>query len=72
MLKNTMLIALASLALNGALRTQDKAPPQARPEVGKPAPTARLNDYKGNIVALGGKQKNWSLIAFFPKAATPG
>jgi hypothetical protein len=50
------------------------APAQApkRPEVGKPAPALRLNDHKGEIVELGGKRANWSVLAFFPKAATPG
>jgi hypothetical protein len=49
--------------------------PQAgakKPEVGKPAPALRLNDHKGNIVELGGKRANWTVLAFFPKAATPG
>lgn len=67
-----LFLALATLALLPMLAPQDKAPAQTRPEVGKPAPTARLNDHKGAIVAVGGKQKNWSVLAFFPKAATPG
>ena len=45
---------------------------QKRPEVGKPAPTLRLNDHHGEIVELGGKRENWTVLAFFPKAATPG
>ena len=43
-----------------------------RPEVGKPAPVLRLNDHKGEIAELGAKRANWSVLAFFPKAATPG
>jgi peroxiredoxin len=43
-----------------------------KPEVGKPAPSVRLNDHHGNIVELGGKRPNWTVLAFFPKAATPG
>jgi hypothetical protein len=43
-----------------------------KPEVGKPAPAVRLNDHHGNIVELGGKRANWTVLAFFPKAATPG
>jgi len=43
-----------------------------RPEVGKPAPAIRLNDHHGKIVELGGKRANWTVLAFFPKAATPG
>jgi hypothetical protein len=45
---------------------------QKKPEVGKPAPAMRLNDHRGQIVELGGKRANWSVLAFFPKAATPG
>jgi len=48
------------------------APQAKRPEVGKPAPALRLNDHHGNIVELGGKRANWTVLAFFPKAATPG
>mgnify|MGYP003578693993 CR=1 FL=1 len=47
-------------------------PAMKRPEVGKPAPAVRLNDHHGNIVELGGKRANWTVLAFFPKAATPG
>lgn len=61
---------LALLALDWALGPQSGAP--KKPEVGKPAPTLRLNDHRGNIVELGGKRANWSVLAFFPKAATPG
>jgi len=51
-----------------------ESPKQAmkKPEVGKPAPAVRLNDHHGNIVELGGKRANWTVLAFFPKAATPG
>jgi hypothetical protein len=58
------LVALASLAPQGG------AP--KKPEVGKPAPAIRLNDHHGKIVELGGKRANWTVLAFFPKAATPG
>jgi hypothetical protein len=43
-----------------------------KPEIGKPAPSVRLNDHHGNIVELGGKRATWTVLAFFPKAATPG
>lgn len=43
-----------------------------RPEVGKAAPAVRLNDHHGSIVELGGKRATWTVLAFFPKAATPG
>jgi peroxiredoxin len=42
------------------------------PEVGQAAPAFRLNDHLGKVVALGGKRSTWSVLAFFPKAATPG
>jgi hypothetical protein len=44
----------------------------ARPEVGKPAPAFRLNDHSGTARAIGGKSENWTVLAFFPKAMTPG
>lgn len=61
------LIGLLTLAHQGAPKT-----PAKMPEVGKPAPALRLNDHHGNIVELGGKRTNWTVLAFFPKAATPG
>jgi hypothetical protein len=48
---------------------QDKQP---RAIVGAPAPTARLNDHAGKIAALGGASERWTIMAFYPKAATPG
>jgi hypothetical protein len=62
-----LLLALLMLA---PLAPQAGAP--KKPEVGKPAPSLRLNDHHGNIVELGGKRANWTVLAFFPKAATPG
>ena len=50
---------------------QETARP-ASPEVGKPAPVFRLNDHDGSAVAVGGKAEHWTVIAFYPKAATPG
>lgn len=65
------LIALFLTVL--ALHVQDPAKPATkRPELGKPAPAVRLNDHHGNIVELGGKRATWTVLAFFPKAATPG
>ena len=58
-------VALLTWSLQGVQVTK-------RPEVGKPAPALRLNDHTGEIVELGTKRKNWSVLAFFPKAATPG
>lgn len=56
----------------GLLALQSEEPEAAGPEVGKPAPTARLNDHHGQATTLGGKRKGWTVVAFFPMAATPG
>ncbi len=61
---------LATLLTLGVQDASKSAPKM--PEVGKPAPSLRLNDHKGNIVTLGGKTKNWSVLAFYPKAMTSG
>ena len=65
------LIAL-SLALLAAGIQESAKQTMKKPDVGKPAPSVRLNDHHGNIVELGGKRANWTVLAFFPKAATPG
>ncbi len=36
------------------------------------APAFRLNDHTGNSVSIGGKQEKWTVLAFYPKAMTPG
>jgi peroxiredoxin Q/BCP len=59
-----LLVALLFLAQD------DKKP--ARPEVGKPAPAFRLNDHTGVAHAIGGKSEDWTVVAFYPKAMTPG
>jgi cytochrome oxidase Cu insertion factor (SCO1/SenC/PrrC family) len=42
-------------------------------EIGKAAPTIRLNDHTGRATTLGSdKNGRWTVLAFFPKAATPG
>jgi len=67
------LLALPLLVLPLALQetSQSKDPQAKAPEVGKPAPAFRLNNNEGVGVRVGGKGE-WRLIAFFPKAATPG
>jgi peroxiredoxin Q/BCP len=60
-------LAVLTLARQGA-----PAPAQKLPEAGKPAPALRLNDHQGQIVSLGGKTENWSVLAFYPKAMTSG
>ena len=42
------------------------------PKVGELAPTFRLNDHMAQAVSVGGKSDRWTVVAFFPKAMTPG
>ena len=65
-------LLIAPLLALAALGLQDSPAESKKPEVGKPAPTLRLNDHTGQIVEVGGKRENWTVVAFFPKAATPG
>jgi carboxymethylenebutenolidase len=51
------------------LRPGEKADP---PETGRVAPTFRLTDHEGRPVEGGPDRKTWTVLAFFPKAATPG
>jgi len=51
---------------------QEKEQVSPFPNLEKPAPTFRLNDHEAELVAIGGPQKHWTVLAFFPKAMTPG
>ena len=55
-------------------RTQRKSDKPLTPTraVGEVAPAFRLNDHLGKLVKVGGKSENWTVIAFYPKAMTPG
>ena len=69
-MRTSLLTLAASIALVFA---QDSKPAEPAPiEVGSPAPTFRLNDHEGRIVEVGGKSETWTVLAFFPKAMTPG
>ena len=46
--------------------------PKAGPRVGSPAPALRLNDQSGHAQSIGGESDHWTVLAFYPKAATPG
>ena len=68
---------LALAAALAILVPQDEAQdaPQekpALPSVGDVAPAFRLNDHTGKAVEVGGESKRWTVVAFFPRAATPG
>jgi hypothetical protein len=52
--------------------SQEKDSEQKLPTVGQPAPVFRLNDHTGKAVEIGGEADAWRVVAFFPKAATPG
>ena len=73
-----MKIAAAVLALvvSGVLfpsLQQSEAEQPTMPEVGKPAPTFSLNDQEGRKVSVGPNEDGlWTVLAFYPKAATPG
>lgn len=73
---STVLVLAVGLAF--ALTLASAAPAgegdePAKVEVGAPAPTFRLNDHEGSAVALGGgKDHGWFVLAFYPKAMTPG
>ena len=59
------LAALFALAAGGA--------EDGRPKVGDPAPGFRLNDQDGQALSLAKATKDtWVVLAFYPKAATPG
>ena len=68
----TRILALtAALALVVPQDERQDAP--VLPEVGKPAPAFQLNDSTGAAVGIGpGQQEAWTVLAYFPKAATPG
>ena len=40
--------------------------------VGEAAPLFRLNDHTGEAVTIGGENELWTVVAFYPKAMTPG
>jgi len=69
---------LSSLALALApcatllLHQDDTKPAPPRAVVGAAAPTFRLNDEAGKLAAFAGPSERWSILAFYPKAATPG
>lgn len=70
----TLLLLPLAAQSPAQVRTKGK---QTRPSavtavVGKPAPAFRLNDHLGKMVRVGGESKNWTVIAFYPKAMTPG
>ena len=46
---------------------------EVAPKVGATAPAFRLNDHEGRATTLAEARKgHWVVLAFFPRAATPG
>ena len=61
------------LAVTTLLFAQDRQKEQpALPKIGEAAPTFTLNDHDGKSVTIGGESDQWTVLAFYPKAATPG
>lgn len=71
---SAMLAALAVTPIVEPSLQDPATKPEAKagPQVGQPAPTGRLNDHEGHAVTVGGKSDKWTVLAFYPKAATPG
>ena len=73
-MKKTIVSALAlSLLAIVSPGVQEKDAP--RPEGGKPAPAFRLNDHTGRAVSPLVQEEDaalWTVLAFYPKAMTPG
>ena len=66
---------LACALLLAPFAVQDPAPtskPSAGPGVGAAAPAFRVNGHDGVAVSIGGASDTWKVLAFYPKAATPG
>lgn len=66
-------LTLAAALLLSLVMSQDTNPtPPPALEVGAIAPALRLNDERGQAVSLGGERETWTVLAFYPKALTPG
>lgn len=65
------LTVTAALVLTLAAFQEPDPTPQPL-EVGQAAPALRLNDDRGLAVSLGGASETWTVLAFYPKALTPG
>ena len=52
---------------------QDSAPAPSTPKPGDAAPVFRLNDHEGDALSVGGEREGkWAVVAFYPRAMTPG
>lgn len=65
------LLLLAAIAVGAVLA--DDAGPRKSPAVGDRAPDFRLNDHHGKAFRLSDAHDGaWVILAFYPKADTPG
>lgn len=65
------ILVLSLLCVPLASQDQDKRVAE-KVQVGQTAPVFRLNDHLGKAVQVGGETDLWTVLAFYPKAATPG
>jgi len=68
-MKQLSSLALLLAVVIGMQEAQEGAKPL---KPGDAAPTFRLNNHTGKAISIGGKSETWTVLAFFPKAATPG
>ncbi len=67
-MKSLFLVAAAAATLAFSVADEMKMP-----EVGQPAPKLRLNNHEGKLTEVpAGEDFDWTVLAFYPKAATPG
>lgn len=60
------------IVLTTALLWSSEEPSNPELKVGAAAPAFRLNDHAGRAVSIGGDRERWTVVAFYPKALTPG
>lgn len=66
-------LSLVLVGLAASQEPKSKPADAPAPAVGERAPSFRLNDHTGRAVELPvADEATWTVIAFYPKAATPG
>lgn len=66
------LLLSASLLPVIAMLQDPPAKEEPRAVVGAACPEFRLNDHEGKLASRAKSGGRWTLMAFYPKAATPG
>jgi hypothetical protein len=69
-MKTAFLASVLAMLLFGLQSKTEQKPVPLK--IDAAAPSFRLNDHKGQTVAIGGQQDHWTVLAFYPKAMTPG